>query len=266
MDELDYKKKYIKYKNKYLNLLNKNKIKGGDENDNPNKTVPVKPIKNAWLKPISLLTKNTPVLASVATTVQQESTVINDPVVFKTPTKPKQASASIITPIIMTPLTPSKDVNKKELCHVFNDIEILRICTTNNFIGRFVDKPKIHQGQDDECLLELWTQLDPNDILSPDILIGHITVHKGISISRSKTLHYRSDYLTDFLIVITLEYNENGKNFILGENNKYGTVGFNFLKSLPTYTHDLGDRVENIVMKILEYLNTITAQILFNPI
>jgi len=249
MDELNYKKKYIKYKTKYLNLLSKTKIYGGDENDDPNKLKPVSTTKiNPWTRPNPLLKKSTLDTTSIETPSSS---------VLITPTKSKSSKD------IADELTPSKAVNKKELCYIFNDDVILQICSDNNFIGVFVDKPKIHQGDDDECLLELWTKLDPSSASDP-ILIGHITVHKGVSISRSKTFHFRSDYITDFLIVITLTRNETGKIFIVGENNKHGTVGFDYLKSLPGYVHNLGGRIENIVMKILEYLNTITSQILLD--
>ena len=264
MDELEYKKKYIKYKTKYLNLLIKNKIHGGDENDDPNSVKSVKP--NPWSLPNPLLKKSTQETAPIVIMESPQATgIINNPSILKTPTKIKQKSTAAVTPIIMAELTPSKAVNKKQLCHVFDDISILRICTDNNFIARFVDKPYIHLGNGDECLLELYTRLDPNNLSDPYILIGHITVHKGISISRSKSLHFRSDYLTDFLIVITLKYNEDGKIFIVGENNKGGTTGFDYLKLKPEYVNNLGERIENVVMKILEYLNTIKSQILFNP-
>lgn len=268
-------KRYIKYKIKYLHLVNN--INGGEgtpiKRNYSFSETPEYPISSSKKIDINSYTDNE----------DKELFPIN-PYEIGTPFKSVSFSKNPITPskertrvyaktpdkipkkMEMPIITPSKDVNKNELIEILNSDEIQMICKNRNFKCIFKDKRKKGDG----CVLELWTRPLHSDIYYN---VGHITVHKGVSRSSAKSFHYKSDDFSNdsinFNLIITATQDRFGKYLLFGDNNISGKSN-EFFELIWIYNRlgfrDLGNRIQDVVKDIIEYLNTFPDEIFYDPL
>jgi hypothetical protein len=147
--------------------------------------------------------------------------------------------------IIRERLTASKDLNKNKVCELLNNTYISTICNHSGFKGVFkiIDRGK-------GCLLELYT-----DVYNPnlnEILVGHITIHPGKSISRSKSVHYVSEYLYKKHIVINVFEDKAGKFLNMEDNGDFAKLK-NYYNKTRFYA-GLGEKIETVVSTIIQYI------------
>jgi len=279
----DIYKKYIKYKMKYLNLINN--INGGqgtpikryysvsETPEFPNQSSSKKDVvdKNEEtefiekeLIPISPYDE-LEITEKTIPNIRQSITPSKDTRRRLYANTPDRISRKTALPITIPKITPSKDVNKNKLIKILDTPEIHIICENRNFRCFFEDKRKKGDG----CVLELHTPPLPGDDFYN---VGHITVHIGESKSAAKSFHYKSDDFSKdgvkFNLIITAMKNEEGKYLLFGNNSITGKMdGFHELKTLYYNKGfgDLGERIENVVIDIIGYLNSRQDDIFYDP-